>query len=78
MEVFTEEYLERLTQEVAKRLSQQAFAPVPPTPPRMRTAAQAARQIKQEDPGSDVTESRIRRLALSGKIRSLSVASRMY
>ena len=76
MEVFTEEYLQILTQEVFERLSQQTFFPVPPTPPRMRTAAQAYRQIKQEDPGSNVTESQIRSLVKKGIIKSLSIDSR--
>lgn len=74
MEVFTEEYLQILTQEVVKRLPTQLLAPSPT--PRMRTAAQAARQIKQEDPGSNVTESQIRRLVKSGKIGCLEIDSR--
>ncbi len=77
MEIFTEKFLQELTQEVTKRLSQQDLVPVPPTPPRMRTAAQAYRQIKQEDPGSDVTESQIRRLVKKGIIKSLSIDSRI-
>lgn len=77
MEIFTEEFWQELTQEVIERLSQQGFSPVPPTPPRMRTATQAARQIKQEDPGSDVTESQIRRWAKRGIIKSLSIDSRI-
>lgn len=77
MEIFTEEFWQKTTQEVAKRLSQQGFSLVPPTPPRMRTAAQAYRQIKQEDPGSDVTESQIRRLVKKGIIKSLSIDSRI-
>lgn len=75
MKAFTEEFLQELTQEVVKRLSQQAPAPSPL--PRMRTAAQAYRQIKQEDPGSDVTESQIRRWAKRGIIKSLSIDSRI-
>ena len=76
MKAFTEEFLQELTQEVFERLSQQGFSPVPPTPPRMRTAAQAYRQIKQEDPGSNVTESQIRSLVKKGIIKSLSIDSR--
>ena len=77
MEVFTEEYLQILTQEVFERISQQNFSPVLPTTPRMRTAAQAARQIKQEDPGSNVTESQIRSLVKKGIIKCLSIDSRI-
>ena len=77
MEIFTEEFWQKITQEVTERLSQQGFSLVPPTPPRMRTAAQAARQIKLEDPGSDVTESQIRRWAKRGIIKCLSIDSRI-
>ena len=66
MEVFTKEYLQLLAAEVSQYIP--PSTPIPPAIPRMRTVAQAAKQIRLEDPESEITENHIKQLVLNGEI----------
>ena len=74
MEVFTEEFLQALTQEVVKSLP--TPTPVSPTIPRMRTISQAVKQIQQEDPENEVTENYIKQLVENGEIPYVSAGKK--
>ena len=74
MEVFTKEYLQLLAAEVSQYIPPPT--PIPPPSPRMRTMAQAVKQIHQEDPETEVTENYIKQLVENGEIPYVSAGKK--
>ena len=62
-EIFSEALLDKLAEEVSKRL-----APQRPTLPRMRTLDEAAEEIRKQDPESSITPYYIRQMVLDGTV----------